>query len=251
MSTATAPSNRIADEEDRFTLTSATEIAFLLRGIMKHKSLITAYAGGSNDFVLTSIVEVNPAKNTLVFDLGPDEEINRRLLASDRLLFTTSHERVKVKFSSGRATPVSHGRHAAFQVALPQRLVRMQRREFYRVSTSIVNPLKCLIGMGDDSHAEVTLLDISIGGVALIDQHHAVDLEPGNVFPDCRIALPGQGVLRTGLQVCNTFEITLRSGLACKRSGCRFTDIGESDRGLVQRYITQLEREQRSKGMLG
>ena len=69
--------------------------------------------------------------------------------------------------------------------------------------------------------------------------------------PHCRINLPGHGIISTGLQVCNTFEMTLRNGLACKRSGCRFVDILESDRGLVQRYITQQEREQRSKGLLG
>lgn len=144
-----------------------------------------------------------------------------------------------------------HDGHPAFRIALPQRIVRMQRREFYRISTSVISPLKCKVRLDNGTDAEITLLDLSVGGVALIDQHHAIDLEPGNIFPDCRIDLPGQGTLHTGLQVCNTFEVTLRSGLACKRSGCRFMDISESDRGMVQRYITQLEREQRSKGMLG
>jgi c-di-GMP-binding flagellar brake protein YcgR len=251
--TATAEPLGLNDEESRCTIRSQTEIVFLLRSIMKHNSLITTYFNGGRDFILTSIVGLTADNRGLLLDLGPDDGINRKLLDSDKLMFTTMHERVKVKFSGASPKKVVHKGHPAFQVAIPAQLVRMQRREFYRISTGVITPLKCQIGLPEtpDQYAEVTVLDLSVGGLALIDQHHAIDLEPGNTFANCRINLPGHGIISTGLQVCNTFEMTLRNGLACKRSGCRFVDITESDRGLVQRYITQQEREQRSKGLLG
>jgi hypothetical protein len=84
--------------------------------------------------------------------------------------------------------------------------------------------------------------------VALIDQHHSLDLEPGNSYESCHLTLPDVGVIVTGIKVCNTFEVTLRNGLACKRSGCKFVGMSESERGRVQRYITRLERDLYAKG---
>jgi flagellar brake protein len=187
----------------------------------------------------------------LLLDIGPDQEMNRRLLDSKQLLLTTTHEQVKVKFSAPRATLVNFQGYPALLIPIPKKVVRMQRREYYRVTTGIVNPLKARITFPSDDTtrtAEITVLDISCGGVALIDQHHTVDLEPGVAVNNCHITLPEVGTLKTGLLVCNTYEVTLRNGLACKRSGCRFTDITESDRGLIQRYITKLERGMTVKG---
>lgn len=245
--TPTLEGVNLDDEESKCLIHSRTEIVFLLRGIMKHNALITAYFNKGSEFILTSIVGFDPARENLLFDLGPDEELNQRLLKSRQILFTTTHEQVKVKFSAPQAAMVNFKGHAAFRIAIPHKMVRMQRREYYRIGTGIVNPLKARITMLP-TVAEVTVLDISCGGVALIDQHHAIDLEPGNAFQDCRITLPELGAVKTGLQVCNTYEVTLRNGLACKRSGCRFVGIAESERGLIQRYITRLERDISAKG---
>jgi c-di-GMP-binding flagellar brake protein YcgR len=250
--TAPAPENiNIDDEEIKCLIHSRTEIAFLLRSIMKHNALITAYFNKGNEFILTSIVGFD-ASGDVLLDLGPDEDLNQRLVESrGQILFTTTHERVKVKFASAQATKVSFKGREAFRIAIPQKLVRMQRREYYRVATGIVNPLKCRITLpieGADTLAEVTVLDLSCGGVALIDQHHTVDLEPGNEYRNCNITLPDLGTIVTGLQVCNTFEVTLRNGLACKRSGCQYIGLQESERGLIQRYITRLERDLSAKG---
>ena len=241
----------INEEESKCLIHSRTEIAYLLRGIMKHNALITVYFNDGHEFILTSIVGFDAANNALLLDIGPDEELNKRLVESKHLLFTTTHEQVKVKFSGTQATRVTHEGHAAFRVGMPQQLVRMQRREYYRIVTGIVNPLQCRIKLpidGVDDMAEVTVLDISCGGLALIDQHHTVDLEPGNFYDQCYLTLPDMGIIVTGLKVCNTYEVTLRNGLACKRSGCQFTGMQESERGRVQRYITRLERELYAKG---
>ncbi len=239
------------DDESKCLIHSKAEIVFLLRSIMKHNALITAYFNKGNEFILTSIVGFDDTRENLLLDLGPDQELNRRLVQSKQILLTTTHEQVKVKFSAPQATLVNFKGHAAFLIPIPQKVVRMQRREYYRIGTGIVNPLKARITLpinGVATMAEVTVLDISCGGVALIDQHHTIDLEPGNAFEDCRIALPEMDTIKTGLQVCNTYEVTLRNGLACKRSGCRFVGITESDRGLIQRYITKLERGLNVKG---
>ncbi len=252
MNTAvTVPTNSTEDEENRYLIHSRTEIVFLLRSIMKHNTLITAYFNRGNEFVLTSLVGFDADKENLLLDLGPDQELNRKLVDSKHILLTTTNEQVKVKFSASQASLVSFEGHSAFRIPIPTKMVRMQRREYYRISSGIVNPLKARFTLpinGVATMAEVTVLDISCGGVALIDQHHTIDLEPGNAYEDCRIVLPELDTIKTGLQVCNTYEVTLRNGLICKRSGCRFVGITESDRGSIQRYITRMERGLSVKG---
>ncbi|MFY9329871.1 MAG: flagellar brake protein [Georgfuchsia sp.] len=241
----------INEEESKCLIHSHTEIVYLVRSIMKHNALITAYFNAGREFILTSIVGIDPANNVLLLDLGPDEDLNKRLVESKQLLLTTTHQHVKVKFSGTAATRVIHEGHAAIRIGIPQQLVRMQRREYYRIATGIVNPLKCKIILpfdGGDDMAEITVLDISCGGLALIDQHHAIDLEPGNSYDECNLALSDVDVIAAGLKVCNTYEVTLRNGLTCKRSGCQFIDMQESDRSRVQRYITRLERDHNATG---
>ena len=120
----------------------------------------------------------------------------------------------------------------------------MQRREYYRLTTPIINPLKCQVPVGDGRSVEVPLSDIGAGGIGLIiGNPPGVTLQGGEVFPGCRINLPGVGVLEATLRVQTTFEVTLKNGSKILRSGCQFVDLRPAMQSLIQRYIIKLERE--------
>ena len=86
------------------------------------------------------------------------------------------------------------------------------------------------------------MLDISIGGVALMDNHGAPGFQIGDIFENCRIGLPEIGTLTVSLGVRNSFDTPLKNGLSFRRCGCRFLDISAATETLVQRYIMHLER---------
>jgi len=59
--------------------------------------------------------------------------------------------------------------------------------------------------------------------------------------------LPGISTLSVSIQVKSAFEVTLKNGLAGKRSGCEFVAMQEKMLVMVQRYIMKLERERKAK----
>lgn len=233
------------DDDARYAVSQPAEIVFVLRQIMQNAQLVTAYLDGSADFALTSVLAVLPDTAEVVLDVAPDAAANRRLLAAKRVLLVTSHDQVKVKFATSEVREVRYKGGPALRIPLPGTLVRIQRREHYRIATPITKPLICTLPLpdrGPGAQAETIVLDISIGGVALMDNHDATGFQIGDVFENCRIGLPEVGTLVVTLMVRNSFETPLRNGLSFRRCGCRFLNLPPSSESLVQRYIMYLER---------
>jgi len=136
--------------------------------------------------------------------------------------------------------------------ALPETLLRLQRREYFRLSTPIASPIKCTIPMkradGSALVADAPLLDISGGGVGLMVSPEQAGLyETEMTFSDCRISLPDEGVLVTTLRVRNAFDVTARNGAHYVRVGCEFIELQGARLSLIQRYITRIERERKAR----
>lgn len=123
------------DIYSKYLLYSKTEILFVLRAVLQKGSLITVYFDHGQSFLLTSLIAVDAERGHLVFDLGSDDEMNARAFKSERLLFTTSLDKVKVQFSLKRLEQTQHDGRAAFRSIIPETVLRLQRREYYRLAT--------------------------------------------------------------------------------------------------------------------
>jgi c-di-GMP-binding flagellar brake protein YcgR len=130
-------------------------------------------------------------------------------------------------------------------------LLRLQRREFYRLTTPIARPLKCrmplpLVG-GDEHLHEATVFDISGGGIGISAPPEDVPFATQQQVQNCRIELPEVGIVTCTVKVCSVFEITLKSGARVKRAGCEFVKLPGPMATLIQRYIIKVERERKAR----
>jgi flagellar brake protein len=235
----------LEDGDERFTVREPAEIAFVLKKVMQNSQLVTAYLDGSADFALTSVLAVRPEAGDVILDRSPDSGAFKRLLAARKVLLVTSHDQVKVKFSTRDIREVLYQGRPAARIPMPNWLVRIQRREHYRIATPITKPLICTIPLADRGpgvQAETIVLDISVGGLALMDNHDALGFKLGEIYENCRVGLPEVGTLTVSLEVRNAFDTPLKNGLSFRRCGCRFLNLGTAE-NLVQRYILHLERE--------
>lgn len=225
------------------------EILFVLRGLMASTDRITVYFNEGRDFFLTAIIAVDDEGLTL--DYGSTQEINERAVTADKLFCVTQHEKVRVQFLLRGLRRIDVEGRPAFRAALPESVLRLQRREYYRLTTPIVNPLKCMIPVtladGSASTVAVNIVDISGGGVAIIVPPPDVPFDADMRFPNCRIELPEVGTLVVTLQVRSVFDVTLRSGARVKRAGCQFVRLPGPMLTLVQRYIIKVERERKAR----
>lgn len=238
------------ENDEDFRVYSAVDILFILRGVMQANSLITLYFAHGNNFTLTSILAIDADKKEMIIDYGTNEKISQQVLQSKKLIFITTQNKVKIEFVCNQVRKTEFEGKNAFVVNIPESLLRIQRRDNFRISTPITKPLKCIIPVTIEDKPkkiEVTLLDISCGGIGVIDQHTAISLEPGTVYTNCQLTLPEIGIINTTIKVKNTHAMTLRNGGTCQRAGCEFIDLPAKTEALIQRYIVKQEQSRRMK----
>ena len=232
------------NEDSKFLIQSKYEIQNILQTVYERGTRAALYYNEGNSFVLTMLLDAG--EDGIWIDPPSNPRDNRNILNSKKIIFVSTHNQAKVQFVTSGVTQVIYdGRNAIF-ISLPQKILRLQRRDYYRLVVWPQNPLKCVFKSAQDQKPikhEVTIMDISIGGIALVCQENTLELKPGNTYPNCDIELPGIGTLSATVEVRNTFEITARSGEKIRRAGCVFVKPDGKATGLLQRYVAHMQRQ--------
>jgi len=238
--------DNITDEHAKYLVSSRQEIVQILRALSRQNEMVTAYFNQGNAFFLTSVIDADSTTGELIIDCGSEADTNRRALAADKIVFVTNLDRIKIQFSTTALTQISHQARPAFRVILPTSLLKLQRREYYRLIAPMRAAIHCIIpDLGGAKH-EVSVVDISVGGVGLSGLPPEVALEKGQLLSECRILLPEEGTIVSSLEVRNQQQSTLRSGELVLRAGCFFVDIPAAHQAMIQRYIIRIDRERRA-----
>jgi c-di-GMP-binding flagellar brake protein YcgR len=233
------------NEDNEFLIHSKNEIQNILQTIFERGTRAALYYNEGNSFVLTMLLDAG--EEGVWIDPPSNQLDNRNILNSNRIIFVSTHNQAKVQFvTNGARQAIYDGRNAIF-ISLPPKLLRLQRRDYYRLAAWPQNPLKCVINPLSDLKQikhEVTIMDISIGGIAIVCQERVLELTPGNTYPNCEIELPGIGTLTATVQVKNTFEVTARTGEKIRRAGCVFVKLDGAATNLLQRYVAHMQRQE-------
>ena len=233
-----------------YQVASRREIVALLRQIGERNQLIRMLIKGEADVCVTSILAVDEDSNTVVLDRSIERAQNQRIEAAGRVKCETTLDKIRILFSADALGATTWRGEPALRADIPPTLIRLQRREYYRMPTPISNPVRALIpvlieaggGMG-----VFPLHDISVGGIALLDSKLQLGTGIGRVIEGCRIELPEIGPIATSLEIRNSLDLTLLNHKTSRRLGCRFVDISRGGLAAVQRYITRLERERNAR----
>ena len=242
---------RFSEEESRYLTRAPVDIAHILRQSVQKAAMVTAYFNDADGFALTSLLEVSPEEDRMVFDVPAQPSQAAGIASSHRIMFVSSHEGIKIKFQVERATPILYDGRPAFESRMPRAVLRLQRRENYRASCSLSNPVMCAVPFtseGEAHSADMPALDVSLGGIAILNQHHSLNLEPGCVYRNCIITLPDVGSFACTIEARSSRQVQLKNGMVTMRSGCRFIDPPQSGLNMVQRYTMKRERA-RSAGL--
>jgi c-di-GMP-binding flagellar brake protein YcgR len=231
-----------------FEIESRKEIVTLLRSIGEKNQLIRMLINGQADVCVTSILDVTASE--VFLDCSIDKQQNQRILATKSIEFETTLDKIRIMFSSRQVLETLHDGRPALKILMPMTLIRLQRREYYRMPTPLGLPVMVKIPMpeemGGGSHL-LPLADISCGGIAILDNLRHLQNTIGQNYVECLIDLPHVGIINTTLQIRNSLDLTLLNSKTTRRLGCRFVGISRSMLADVQRYITKLERERNAR----
>ncbi len=231
----------------RFLIRSSAQIVQILRALAEHNEIVTAYFNRGREFLLTAIVDVDLPTRTVLLDRGSDETLNQKLLASDRVVLVSAHEKVKVQFSVRQVRAAEYEGRPALAIELPVELLKLQRRDFFRIRTGLQPPVRCTLRLGEGPALALTVLDISIGGVSAHGQLPPGQGQIGTRFTGTTVQVGDEGSFDVDLELRNLSEVRLRNGVDTARLGLSFVDLPDRAQKVIQRYILKTERDRRSR----
>lgn len=234
---------------DNYQLRSRREIVALLRQIGSKNQLVRMRVNARDDICVTSILAVDEDSGALILDRSIDRAQNERIVASNRVACETSLDKIRILFDLDRLAACTWQGDAALRADLPSSLIRLQRREYYRMETPVTTPVTATVPLTkvESGFSVFPLHDISVGGVALLDNRLELEDLLGQVITGCQLELPDVGVITTALEIRNVHDVTMLNNKVSRRLGCEFYDISRGSLAAVQRYITRLERERNAR----
>jgi flagellar brake protein len=232
---------------DDYTITFRREIVFYLHQLINDGDRVSIMFNEGREALLTVLLDVDEEANRLVFDWGGSEDSNQRFLKSERNIFVTSPQGIRNQFTTGPAREITYKKRRAFAVALPEKYIRLQRREFFRLVLPMTRRPPCRVSLGpQDQEYLFSVIDIGIGGVGLESPATSLPLGIGEIMKGAMIDFKGATVMRLDLEVRYLGQLT-RGNHQVGHIGSRFVKLSAAQEHELQKFITQVQREEKAK----
>ncbi|MDR0577994.1 MAG: flagellar brake protein [Candidatus Accumulibacter sp.] len=233
--------DNVYSEEDveRCTLTSAREIAFQIKGLIKRGSKVSvAFHEGRQGF-LTILTDMSLQDGLFYFDVSGSDEINREFLKAESCAFTALVEGVRIQFSAKGCHETKLRGETLFAARIPQNMLRLQRRDTFRLPLPGV---PCRVREGTPNEELLTLRDISVSGIG-VSSTTPLDYAQLDVLENCWIDLRENGTIRCALEVRYVRIVENRAGKPVWHMGCRFIGLPLASEMQIQRFLARIEAE--------
>lgn len=231
----------------KYEVIAREEVILILRGLLRNGTPVTAYLNDSPDFLLTSLLGVDAENNKLSLALDSNKALNRRAQLCSQLVCLSAQGKIKIQFVLDGVNLVRFGEGNVLQGDIPATLIRLQRRDYYRLTVPKGNPLMCTIPAlqadGSTLNYETNIVNISGRGLTLVLPPEGLDFTLNQELPNCSIDLPSGDSIVATLQVCSIYYVNMRGGRTSKRSGCQFLKLPGPKQHLLLRYILKVESE--------
>jgi hypothetical protein len=125
--------NDDTSDDNPFRVSSRREIVSLLSSMMDRNQLLSLMINGGSESVITSILEVDEDSNTLMLDSAPSALLNEHILESRKIAFEALYNNIRITFAADGADSTEYDGRPALSIAIPPSLIRLQRREYFRM----------------------------------------------------------------------------------------------------------------------
>jgi len=193
---------------------------------------------GSDELMFRSRLRfVDPDRQYIVVEPSADAASNAALLAQARAIFVAEVEEWRIEFIAAAPQQTVHGGTTAIRLLFPESISSRRRRMHDRAPVPIQSPVRCVTYTEGVASFEGSILDISQGGVGMMQYDPDIPLEPGMVLKNCCIERPGRDTVTVDLEVRFTESVTLANGGRAQRAGCRFVNRSPASMALIGEFV--------------
>ncbi|MEH0168630.1 flagellar brake protein [Roseateles microcysteis] len=227
-----------------FRLDATLEIQTLLRELQAQRTPLTL-STPTGETCKAMLVEVDARRGVIDLDSSASPEHLRTLLASDEVQAQAFLDNIRLQFDVDGLVLVQGSAGAMLQANLPSPLFRFQRRQAYRVQ-----PTGSAYPFAKFEHPDpaigllrLRVLDVSIGGLALLLPPELPPLEPGALIELARLELDRDTRLETSLRLQHVSS--LQNPAEFVQLGCAFVQLPPLSLRDLQRFIDQTQKRRR------
>ncbi len=216
------------------------EIKALLKKIYQKHTLLTISIGSRDSYYGSTILEINHDNNYLVLDELYPQDGHELLETETPIIINTQYAGAFVRFKTRIDAIGGNDKAAYYRIPIPDSIDYHQRRNTFRVNTSIAETIPVNLVTEDEVMIKAELRDISLGGVSLrVREIPHVDLETDQHIPTCLIQLNEDKKILASLDICHIEQMSETGTL---RIGGRFSSISKFDLRELEQLIAETER---------
>lgn len=226
--------------EDKYFLQGRVEILSILNELAHRREPVSVYFNNGQQFILSILLSARD--DGLVFDMGGDEKENRALSNANNCTFLTYPDGIKVQFSGTNPQRFLWGNEEAFWVDIPTHVIRLQRRESYRITLPLSHPISAQLIQHDSKKlASWSIYNLSVGGFCVL-VNSAPSLKVNDIIQCAQIQLSNNHLLECPVIVRH---ISKKIHLSSEKIqiGFSFVELPHAMDVAIQRTIIQVEYE--------
>lgn len=228
-----------------FRVAQSAEVLSLLREVCDAASAVVLAAPGGMSMSCT-LWTIDTTRSRLSFSVEPSAPQLSALVDADEAVAVSYLESVKLQFEVEGLVLVHSAHATVLQAALPAQLYRFQRRSSFRVrpagSAARCGPTLTLRHPAlPEMLLEMRLLDVSVGGCALLLPQDMPELRPGSLLHGVQVQLDSETAFVVSLQMHHVSSLH-QGG---HRIGCEWHRLDPGAERSLQRYVNQTQKRQR------
>jgi flagellar brake protein len=227
-----------------FRVTAPGEIRALLKQLMDEVVPLNLSASDGSAYT-TTLWTVDPASGRISFTADMMAPAVHDIVEADECVAVAYLDRIKVQFDVTDLVVVQGHKASVLQARMPHEVFRFQRRNTFRVRTlERTSPTASFRHPGiPDMSLSLRVLDVSIGGCALLQPANVPALQPGAVIKGVRLELDAETRIDAGLMLHHVTSTGAENGSV--RLGCEIVGLGPAMQRLLQVYIDQTQKRRR------
>jgi flagellar brake protein len=227
-----------------FRISAPTEMAALFRTLQDGNVALNLNPpqGGA---LTTTLWASDATRGVLSFSAEPQDPQLPSLLDANEAVVVGYLDEIKVQFDVHDLVLVHGARASALNAAYPREVFRFQRRNSYRVRPLInTSPLARLRHpMIPEMELELRVIDVSVGGCALLLPGNVPSMAPGVRINQVLIELDADTRFLTALRLQHVSSINGETGGV--RLGCEMVQLESEAERALQRFIDQTQKRRR------
>jgi c-di-GMP-binding flagellar brake protein YcgR len=246
---------------DQYLIRQPKQVLSHLKLLSENRCLLSAaFGSGDKDTFITAIMEIDEKKQTITIDCSPKEYLNKKLLDTAIIKFSTSYQGIRASFEGRKVKKAGTPEQPAFIVPIPSSILWLQRRQFYRTRSPLSKNSFCAVTFTNPKTEEQTsvdfkLYDLSASGFSFHYEQEdstefASELAPSTIFENCKLILEGEADQPLSFEVRHHLvTINPNNQKKVERFGCRILNTTPRTESTILRYMQNIERELKQKSL--